>query len=242
MFYSRIPVPKSLGFSNEILNRSTRYLTLVGLVIGSIGAGVFLALDFILPQGLALLFSMLATIFVTGAFHEDGFADFCDGFGGGASPEKILLIMKDSRVGTYGIIGILGILGVKFLSLDALPSSLIPLTLVAGHAYSRLMPVLIIFTSDYARPDATSKIKAVGKRGKYSDLAIASAFALPMLILFPWQLAVFSLPILLLTAWIFKKYIEKKINGYTGDCLGALQQISEVLFYIIILVIINFTY
>ncbi|NOY97231.1 MAG: adenosylcobinamide-GDP ribazoletransferase, partial [Chlorobi bacterium] len=67
MFYSRIPVPKSLGFSNELLNRSTRYLTLVGLIIGSIGAGVFIALDLILPQGLALLFSMLATIFVTGA-------------------------------------------------------------------------------------------------------------------------------------------------------------------------------
>ncbi len=237
MFYTRIPVPRSLGFSNERLNRATRYFPLIGWIIGGIGALVFYGLNWILPVEVAVFLSMMATIFATGAFHEDGFADFCDGFGGGYTREQIFAIMKDSRIGTYGTVGLVGMLGTKFLALQSLPPLIIPLVLVAGHAFSRLMPVVIIFTSWYSREDELSKTKPIGKRGKNSDLLLAVFLGLLPMILLPWQFMAVLLPLSLLLTFLFKKYIERKIGGYTGDCLGALQQIIEVVFYLTLLAV-----
>lgn len=239
MFYTRIPVPRSLEFSEERLNRATRYFTLIGWLVGGIGAAVFYGLSFLFPSGPAVFLSILATIFVTGAFHEDGFADFCDGFGGGYTREKIFSIMKDSRIGTYGTIGLIGMLGTKFLILQALPPVMIPVVLVAGHAFSRLMPVIIIFTSRYSREDELSKTKPIGKRGENSDLIVALVIALLPVAFFPWQLMTIAIPLALAVTWLFKKYIERKIGGYTGDCLGALQQITEVMFYLCFLALLS---
>jgi adenosylcobinamide-GDP ribazoletransferase len=232
MFYTRIPVPKNLPYSDEILNRSTRYFPFIGWVAGGIGAGSFYGLQFVFPPELAILLSMLTTIFVTGAFHEDGFADFCDGFGGGYTKEKILTIMKDSRIGTYGSIGLVGILATKFMSLHAIDLAMIPLILLTGHSLSRLMPILVIYTSDYSRDDATSKSKPIGKRGKGIDFALALFFGLAFLAFLPFTFSLAILPVLVITTFVFKSYITRKIDGYTGDCLGALQQISEVIFYL----------
>jgi adenosylcobinamide-GDP ribazoletransferase len=239
MFYTRLPVPRSLGFSNDRLNRATRYFPLIGWVVGGIGTAVFYGLNVVLPLGLAVFLSMMGTIFATGAFHEDGFADFCDGFGGGYTREKIFTIMKDSRIGTYGTVGLIGMLGTKFLALQSLPPIMIPLVLVAGHAFSRLMPVIIIFTSWYSRDDELSKTKPIGKRGKNSDLVLAVLFGLLPMILLPWQVMAVVLPVSLVLTFLFKKYIERKIGGYTGDCLGALQQMVEVVFYLCLLGILK---
>jgi adenosylcobinamide-GDP ribazoletransferase len=232
MFYTRIPVPKNLPYSDEMLNRSTRYFPFIGWLIGGIGAAVFYGLQFVFPPELALLLSMLATIFVTGAFHEDGFADFCDGFGGGYNRERILTIMKDSRIGTYGSIGLIGMLATKFMSLHAIAPAIIPLILLAGHSLSRLMPVIIIYTSEYSREDATSKTKPIGKKGKGFDFLVALIFGLAILALVPLTFSLAIFPILLLTTFLFRTYITRKLGGYTGDCLGALQQITEVEFYL----------
>ncbi|MDD4190067.1 MAG: adenosylcobinamide-GDP ribazoletransferase [Mangrovibacterium sp.] len=240
MFYTRIPVPRSLEFSNDNLNRATRYFTLIGWLVGGTGAAVFYGLGFILPTELAIFLSMMATIFMTGAFHEDGFADFCDGFGGGYTRERIFDIMKDSRIGTYGTIGLIGMLGAKFLVLQALPAVVIPVVLIAGHAFSRLMPVIMIFTSRYSREDERSKTKPIGKRGKKADFIIALVIALVPAVFSPWPLMVVAIPPALAVTWLFKKYTERKIGGYTGDCLGALQQITEVLFYLCLLVFLQF--
>ena len=237
MFYTRIPVPKSLGFSNERLNRSTRYFPLIGWLVGGIGAAVFYGLVQILPKEVAVFLSIMATIFVTGAFHEDGFADFCDGFGGGYTREKIFTIMKDSRIGTYGTVGLIGMLGTKFLTLQTFPAIVIPLVLISGHAFSRLMPVLIIFTTPYSRDDETSKVKPIGKRGKRSDLLLAIIIGLFPVAFFAWHFMAIVLILSLLITLLFKKYVEHKIGGYTGDCLGALQQIIEVVFYLCLLAV-----
>ncbi len=232
MFYTRIPVPKNLPYSDEILNRSTRFFPFIGWIVGGIGAIVFYGLQFVFPPELAILLSMLSTIFITGAFHEDGFADFCDGFGGGYTRERILTIMKDSRIGTYGSIGLFGMLATKFMSLHSIDVAKIPLMLVSGHALSRLMPVLVIFTSEYARADLESKSKPIGKKGKGIDFVMALFFGLAFLAFFPITFSVAIMTMLVLVTFIFKSYITRKIGGYTGDCLGALQQISEVIFYI----------
>lgn len=232
MFYTRIPVPVNLPYSDEMLNRSTRYFPFIGWIIGGSGAAVFYGLQFIMPLELALLLSMITTIFITGAFHEDGFADFCDGLGGGYTRERILLIMKDSRIGTYGSVGLVGMLATKFASLHAITPHDIPIILIAGHALSRLMPILIIYTSKYSREDATSKSKPIGQKGKGFDFVIALFFGMTLLIFIPVEFVIGIIPVLLLITFVFRGYLNRKIGGYTGDCLGALQQISETTFYL----------
>lgn len=232
MFYTRIPMPGNVEYSDEILNRSTRYFPFVGWVIGGIGALTYWTLSYLLPDALAIVLSMLTAIFVTGAFHEDGFADFCDGFGGGYTREKILTIMKDSRIGTYGSIGLMGMLATKFAALFSVHFIALPLVLLAGHSLSRLMPVVLIYTSQYSRDDATSKSKPIGKKGKKYDFVMALFFGLALQCLMPWLYVVIIIPVLLLITLIFRSYTTKRIGGYTGDCLGALQQIAEVVFYL----------
>jgi adenosylcobinamide-GDP ribazoletransferase len=225
------------GWSEKMLNKSTRYFPLIGIIVGGVGALFFLGANQIFPVSLAVLLSMIATIFFTGAFHEDGFADFSDGFGGGYTKERILEIMKDSRIGTYGSVALLMILGVKFLAITQFEISRIPYLIITGHAVSRLFPVLLIYTSEYARLDASSKTKPVGKADSTFSLLFALAIGGSTLFFLSWievAITLFSLTIIFL---LFRKYINKKLGGYTGDILGALQQLCEVFFYLSIVAI-----
>lgn len=240
MFYTRFPVKQIEGWSEKMLNKSTRYFTLIGIIVGGVGALVFYGANFIFPVSLAVILSMVATIFFTGAFHEDGFADFCDGFGGGYSKERILEIMKDSRIGTYGTVGLLLILGVKFLSLSQMEVAEIPVVLIAGHAVSRLFSVLLIYTSDYVRLDASSKTKPIGKGDSIFSLVIAIAVGGATLFFLQWQQVLILVVVLFAVFLLFRKYIIKRLGGYTGDILGALQQLCEVFFYLTIVGIQNY--
>lgn len=239
MFYSRIPVPFKVEFSEDLLNKATRYFTLVGIIIGALGALVLLVGNFFFPLYLAVALSMVATIFITGAFHEDGFADFCDGFGGGYAPEKILEIMKDSRIGTYGSIGLIAMLAVKYLSLISIPVVQIPLVLISGHAFSRFLPVCMIYASKYVRMDLTSKVKPIGHRDSAAAFLVAMCFGLVFLFFLPFTAVLVILPVAAMLFFVFKTYVEKKLTGYTGDVLGALQQLAEVCFYLCYIAVEN---
>lgn len=232
MFYTRIPVPKIRDYSDEMLNKATRYFPFIGIVIGGVGALVFRGLEFILPIHLSIILSMAATIFITGAFHEDGFADFCDGFGGGYTPDRILEIMKDSRIGTYGTIGLVLMLATKFFSLSSMLVTEIPILLICGHAFSRFLPVCLIYTSSYVRQDALSKAKPIGHKGGIISFLAATIFGLTGLIFIPWK-AIVIISLLSIFLFIFYRlYTQRKIGGYTGDVLGGLQQLAEITFYL----------
>ena len=117
-FFTRLPVPDWVGHSAEALNRSARYFPAVGMLVGGIGALVYVAATHLWPQPVAVLLSMAATVYATGAFHEDGLADMVDGLGGGWEKQRILEIMKDSRVGSYGVVAVvLALLGLSTLKL-----------------------------------------------------------------------------------------------------------------------------
>lgn len=235
MFFTRIPVPASLPFSKELLNKALRFFPLVGGIVGAIGAASLWLGLWVFPFPLALLLSMLVTIFVTGAFHEDGFADFCDGYGGGTTKEKVLEIMKDSRLGTYGTIGLTAMLATKYMALSHLSIPHIFLVMVASHIFSRFVPVLLVYTTPYIREDALSKAKPIGNQTTKASLAIALVTTIVPLLFFDWPIilgvAVASALILLL----FRAYIMKRTGGYSGDVLGALQQLAEVTFYLVVL-------
>lgn len=231
-FFTRLPVPAWVGHSAEALQHSARWLPAVGLLVGGIGALVYLAALQLWPQPVAVLLAMAATLLVTGAFHEDGLSDTADGLGGGWEKSRILAIMKDSRVGSYGVVALwLGLSG-KFVLLAGLDPVLVPAALLAGHAWSRGCATLLLATMDYARDDDQSKARPLTGRLAPGALLFALAFALAPLLWLPWQQAALGLLLALLaTAWLAAKF-RRWLGGYTGDCLGATQQLAEIAFYL----------
>lgn len=235
MFYTRIPVPKSIGYSGVNLNKAGKYLPLIGILVGVFGAGIYCVFHLVFSTHIAVLCSMVATILMTGAFHEDGFADFCDGIGGGYNKEQILRIMKDSATGTYGTIGIVLMLLSKFLFLSEMTPIQISLALISAHALSRLSPIMMMYASHYVRNDESSKSKDTASEKKYSIMLIAIVWAIIPLFFLSYISILFVLLSASLIFVYFRYYIHKKIGGYTGDVLGALQQISELGFYAVFL-------
>lgn len=228
MFFTRIPIHFK-QFDDADLNKSTRFFPLVGILVGAIGAIVFWLCDSVLPLEVALLLSMLATIVMTGAFHEDGLADAVDGLGGGWSREQVLTIMTDSRIGSYGAIGLVMVLLIKYQSLSSQEATLIPMVLIAGHALSRLCAVLVMFTQSYVK--AEGKSKPLATQLTVNELLIAAFFGLFPLIFLKVTLLAALLPVALVW-FVFSSKIKSRIEGYTGDCLGAMQQLTEVAFYV----------
>ncbi|MDB5018245.1 MAG: adenosylcobinamide-GDP ribazoletransferase [Mucilaginibacter sp.] len=240
MYFTRIPCPKWVDHSEEYLNKASKYFPLVGIIVGSISALTYWTFQWTVPKDIALLLAMVASILATGAFHEDGFADVCDGFGGGWTKEKILLIMKDSRLGTYGVIGVGMILLLKWTALKYLPSETIIIILISGHAISRLIAVSLIYTDQYAREDDSSKSKPLATKMSSGELLFAIFIGLAPLGLFLNSYVFLTLLPLLFVRWYFSRYFKKWIGGYTGDCLGAVQQVAEVVFYISLMVIFKY--
>jgi adenosylcobinamide-GDP ribazoletransferase len=236
MFYTRIPVPSKTGFSEENLNKATRYFPFIGIIVGGFGAVMFLLASSVVSVNVSVIFSLIMMIMITGAFHEDALSDFCDGFGGGYSKEQILKIMKDSRIGTYGAIGLVMLLLSKFLLLSELSPVRIPLILIASHALSRLNPVFFIFSSKYVSNNETAKSKPVGERSSIVNLVIAVVFGLAPLLFFSIKLFPFFILVQIAVLLYFRYYVHRKIGGYTGDVLGALQQFSEIAFYLTLLI------
>lgn len=255
MFLTRLPMPKNIPHSNELLQGSSRYFSWVGIFIGLCGGLVLAGLGYFFSPALSIIGSMIATLLLTGAFHEDGLADCFDAFGGGWSKEKILTIMKDSRLGTFGVVGLVMALALKFSLLLEL-SSYFPIYVVAflllpAHALSRLLAVTVMQQLSYVQDIDLSKSKPLANRKlTQKEIVIATlGAAIPLtalLILLPQPNfylnpgTVLQIPkrliLLLLPALVLRyfavRFFKKWIGGYTGDCLGATQQICELGFYL----------
>jgi len=238
MFFTRLPVSKALPYSDEILHYSRKYFPLVGVFIGCLAALTLYLTNLVLPVPLAVIFSLVATVLITGAFHEDGFADCCDGFGGGWEKEQVLSIMKDSRVGTYAVVGLILLFAVKIVSLMELGNislTVIILAYINGHSLSRFGASLCVDILDYVQDSAKSKVKPIAAQKLpfnsiiYSALLIIPAF---LLLIIAKPIYIFSLVPMWLTFLFGCRYFKKRIGGYTGDCLGAMQQVLEAVFYV----------
>lgn len=244
MFYTRIPCPKWVDHSADMLNKATRYFPLIGWLVGGFSSLLFLASIQILPLSISIVLSMLGSILLTGAFHEDGFADVCDGFGGGWTKEKILVIMKDSAIGAYGALGMIMMLLFKFMLLWEIGRTAgtlnTALVVFVAHAVSRTNSVFMIYTDEYARDNEGSKAKPVAKQMNVVTFLIAISIGLLPLVLFHNLYFLTVIPVLILVKLYLSSYFKKWIGGYTGDCLGAVQQISEVTFYLLVLILWRF--
>jgi len=252
-FFSRIPVQLKVDVTANMLNQASRYFAVVGVLIGACSALAFYLSASILPIELALLIAMFSSVLLTGAFHEDGWADVWDGFGGGWTVENKLNIMKDSRLGTYGAAALFFILMIKYQALLALIKQNITHTallnesmlseslsmlsiLVLGHGLSRVLATSLIADMPYVSEDATSKVKPLAQSlSSNSYLILLSTGGLVIAFTLSFSIAWKLVAILLLTRWCLKRWFTKQLGGYTGDCLGAAQQLSEVVIYLVLL-------
>lgn len=247
-FFTRIPVKLKVDVTASMLNQASRYFALVGVLIGGCSAVAFYLSVTLLPVEIALLISMFCGVLLTGAFHEDGWADVWDGFGGGWTVENKLNIMKDSRLGTYGAAALFFILMIKYQALLALANSAIVnkassiqalsllSVLLLGHCLSRVLATSLIADMPYVSEDATSKVKPLAQElSSNSYLTLLMTGALVIVFTLSFSIAWKLIAILLITRWCLKRWFTKQLGGYTGDCLGAAQQLSEVVIYLSLL-------
>ncbi len=247
-FFTRIPVKLKVDVTATMLNQASRYFALVGVLIGGCSAVAFYLSATFLPVEIALLIAMFFSVLLTGAFHEDGWADVWDGFGGGWTVENKLNIMKDSRLGTYGAAALFFILMIKYQVLLALVEgingsaflSVEPLNIlsifVLGHCLSRVLATSLIADMPYVSEDATSKVKPLAQElSSNSYLTLLATGAVIIVFTLSFSIAWKLIAILLITRWCLKRWFTNQLGGYTGDCLGAAQQLSEVVVYLSLL-------
>ena len=230
-YFTRLPMPSWVGHSGALLRGTARYFSLVGVIVGGVGALAFWAASLIFPAPLPAILSTAITIFLTGAFHEDGLADTFDGLGGGATRERALEIMKDSRLGTFGMVALVLTLLIKIAALNALPIALVVFVLVAGHAFSRACAISLLFVGTYVRNAEQSRAGVVAQTMSGGDLMIAVAVGVAPLFWCGIH-AVAGAVSALLALFVLARWFIRRLGGFTGDTLGAAQQLTEIAFYL----------
>jgi adenosylcobinamide-GDP ribazoletransferase len=248
-FFTRLPVTGRLadwvGFNPAMLRASAAHFPGVGWVVGASSGALLYALGWLLPAQpaaawVAALLSTVFTVMLTGAFHEDGLADLADGLGGSLNRERALDIMKDSRIGTYGALALVLAAATKVALLALMVQSggwaLAASALFAAHVTSRLMPLAIIRTLPHVGDTAASKSKpladAIGLAGLLVGLLWWGG---AMAVVWAWQPGVrWWVPLLgalFGLGWMWR-LLSRRLQGFTGDGLGATQQVGEIAFYL----------
>jgi adenosylcobinamide-GDP ribazoletransferase len=240
-FFTRLPIPPWVGFEADWLQQAARYFPLVGIIVGATVSAVYAAGSWLWPVPVAVLLSTASGIYLTGAFHEDGFADVCDGFGGGMSVERVLDIMKDSRIGAYGAIGIGLLLSLKCFTLSFLSTKGAMAALLTAHPFSRLAAAALIWRLDYVRAEGKAKPLAQHMTtGEFLCAGIAPVVMILLVVLggwLSWAAALAATCTAALVGSSMARRFMRRIGGYTGDCLGATQQLAEVGFYLAVLAV-----
>ncbi len=240
-FFTRLPVPSDMYYSDTLLNKANRYFSLVGLIVGLLLALFLVVVNNFLPIHISILLMMSISLLITGAFHEDGLADMADGIGGAFSKDKRLAIMKDSRIGTYGSVSLLMVLLLKYSALVELAkqdSNYLLFSIVLAAGLSRAVAGSIISALPYVSDEQQSKSKPLAAQQTSKELLLLVVIgALPLLFL-SMDVIFYLIVILAFFRWAFNHWLLQRVGGFTGDCLGAAQQISELLIYITL--IINF--
>mgnify|MGYP001791974827 CR=1 FL=1 len=232
-FLTRFPVPLGDAYTPARLAATPRYYPLVGILVGALCAAIYWLTRPLLTDALAVVIAVAVGVLATGAFHEDGLADTFDGIGAG-SREKALEAMRDSRLGTYGTLALGLTVAMKIGALLAMPSEQTTIAWVVAHGLSRLSAVSVIATSRYVRDDGTGKPTADGIG--FGGLVVAVATGGALLAWLAWvegtSEALCAAGGALLGQLCMRWMFERRLGGYTGDTLGAVQQTSELGVYL----------
>lgn len=244
-FFTRLPLWRLCDIPAQYYKQVVPLWPLAGWVTGGVMAAVLLLSSPIQSVGISIILALIARILLTGALHEDGFADFCDGFGGGTTRERTLEIMKDSHIGTYGVLGLITYFFLVYQTLSALLPRLAvttsldmweigAITIVCVDTIAKYISSTIIYFLPYARKESEAKNKLVYTSVPHVEKIISLLLILPPLLLLPSAL---YLPVLygagmaLLAAIFLFMKMHRRIGGYTGDCCGATFIITELIIY-----------
>ena len=238
-FFTRIPVPVETPHDRVSLAQALKYFPLIGWLIGGLCAVAFSVAFALWPISVAVVMSVAFGVLLTGALHEDGFADSCDGFGGGWNKSQVLAIMKDPRIGNYAAIGLVLMLALKVMALIELATASPELAMIAlllAHSLSRWLVLPLPWLLDYVRETDDSKASAmVEARFSGGMFAYASLFVILPILYFGVPMIYLALCCAALAVLILALYFRHRLGGYSGDCLGATQQVAEVVVYLTIL-------
>lgn len=223
-FLTRLPVPGPVT-RTEDLPPAVGWYPLVGAGVGAAIAGIFLALSLGLPALVAAVLAVAAGLLLTGGFHEDGATDATDGLGGGWTRERVLEIMKDSRIGAYGAMALWAVLSLRVACLVELGAEVLPALLLAmgwGRWSACLLTRLPPLGHGLAK-EITASIPAWVPW-------LASALALGVTVLAWWlglARAPFASCAAVLATLLWGAYLMRRMGGQSGDLLGAGNQLAE---------------
>lgn len=228
---TRLPFWKIREVPAECFKHIVPYWPLVGWLTGGIMAGVLWLAGQCFPVSLAWILALASRLLITGALHEDGLADFFDAFGGGSTRERTLAIMKDSRIGSYGVISLIFYF-LLLMQLGNLPLETLCMIVFCGDCWSKYCASQLINILPYARKEEESKAKVVYNRMSISEWLTGSFCGiLPSALLLPIALWPAGLcPVLVFC--LLCRWMKRRLQGYTGDCCGAMFLLCELSFYI----------
>ncbi len=234
-FLTIIRLPWRRDVQLEELGRSTGYFPVIGLIIGLILVGLNWLFGLVLPSAIATALLIVSLAVISGALHLDGFVDTCDGIAGHKTVEARWKVMRDSRVGGFGIVGVVLLLLVKYVSLSSIPEPLLLTTLVLMPVVSRWAMAYAIFTYPYARPSGLGKAFKQGTSWPRFTMATLIAF---MVVVILSLLAGLAIIFLMFLIWVITvamaAYFKSKFSGLTGDNYGAINEVAEVAVLILI--------
>ena len=234
MFFTRLPFWRIKQVDAEHFKHVVPLWPLAGWLTGGIMVGVLWLAAQVFPLSVAWIIAIIARLLITGCLHEDGLADFCDGMGGGVTRERILLIMKDTHIGTYGVIGLI-IYFLLLTQMSALPLSLLCAIVFTGDVWCKFVSSHIINILPYARKEEEAKNKTIYQRMTALEAFVGAIIGcLPFVLFLPkyyWPALLAPVVVFILLVWLMKR----RIQGYTGDCCGALFLISELVFLLVCL-------
>lgn len=235
-FMTRIPIPMQMKMEEGDMEKGFVYFPLVGLVIGLVDMIVYFLFSKLLPESMAIIMAILANLFVTGAFHLDGLCDTADGIYSARTKERMLEIMKDSRLGTNGGIALVIDLALKYFGIancGRYAWFMILLMPVAG----KMVQGVVAYKAVYPRKNGIGIY--VGTIPKWGAVGAALLGLVPMVLAFGlWGILIWA--VLLLMAYLFRRYITNIIGGVTGDVMGAASELSEIWLLFLVLILTRY--
>ncbi|MBL7072817.1 MAG: adenosylcobinamide-GDP ribazoletransferase [Candidatus Omnitrophica bacterium] len=235
-FLTILPIKIKTKVTERDLGKSLVYFPVAGGVIGIFLACVSLIFGF-LSRDISIVMVLFLSAILTGALHLDGFGDVCDGFFGGRSKENVLGIMRDSRIGAFGVTGLVNLFLLKFVLLLSIPQKTLPVVLIVMVIFARWVQVFACYKFDYVRPQGKAKgfAKGINRKG----MMIATCF----LLIVGLGLGGIRMPVILVLASLpvafFMYYVKKRIGGMTGDTIGGASEIAELSFLLSLVIYVR---
>lgn len=231
-FMTRIPININLDVKREDFKDTVKFFPIIGLIVGCFEAFVYYICSKILSNNLASFITILSHIVITGGIHIDGLSDTIDGIFSGRSKQKILEIMKDSRVGTFGALAIIFLVVGKIIMLIDMPEDSIIIAIILAPVISRTMNIFLMYNRKYAREEEGMGDLFIGVLDKKNYIiCLISCIIIIIAIGGLYSIIIFTISFIFTK--LFRSYIEKKIEGLTGDILGASSELNEFLIYLL---------